>query len=40
MWVYHFAPETKRMEWKHLGSPVKKKFKSQPSAGKVMLTIF
>jgi len=41
-WVHHFAPESKRqtMEWKHLGSPVKKKFKSQPSAGKVMLTIF
>jgi len=29
-WVHHFAPETKRqtMEWKHPGSPVKKKFKS------------
>jgi len=41
-WVHHFAPESKRqsMEWKHLGSPVKKKFKSQPSAGKVLLTIF
>jgi len=41
-WVHHFAPESKRqtMEWKHPGSPVKKKFKSQPSAGKVMLTIF
>jgi len=41
-WVHHFAPESKRqsMEWKHPGSPVKKKFKSQPSAGKVLLTIF
>ena len=41
-WVHHFAPESKRqsMEWKHPGSPVKKKFKSQPSARKVMLTIF
>jgi len=28
------------MEWKHPGSPVKKKFKSQPSARKVMLTVF
>jgi len=28
------------MEWKHPGSPVKKKFKSQPSAEKVLLTIF
>lgn len=41
-WVHHFSPESKRqsMEWKHPGSPVKKKFKRQPSAGKVMLTIF
>ena len=28
------------MEWKYPGSPVKKKFESQPSAGKVLLTIF
>ena len=27
------------MEWKHPGSPVKSKLKSQPSARKVMLTI-
>jgi histone-lysine N-methyltransferase SETMAR len=27
-------------EWKHPGSPMKYKFKSQPSAGKVMLTLF
>jgi len=42
MWVHHFAPESKRqsMEWKHPGSPVKKKFKGQPSARKVMLTVF
>ena len=41
-WVHHYAPESKRqsMEWKHPGSPAKKKFKTQPSAGKVMLTIF
>ena len=41
-WVHHFAQESKRqsMEWKHPGSPVKTKFKSQPSAGKVLLTIF
>ena len=27
-WVHHLAPESKRhsMEWKHPGSPVKKKF--------------
>ena len=42
MWVHHYEPESKRqsMEWKHLGSPVKKKFKTQPSTGKVMLTVF
>jgi len=41
-WVHHFAPESKRqsMEWKHPGSPVTKKFESQPSARKVMLTVF
>jgi len=41
-WIHYFAPESKRqsLEWKHPGSPVKKKFKSQPSAGKVLLTIF
>jgi [histone H3]-lysine36 N-dimethyltransferase SETMAR len=41
-WVHHYEPETKRqsMEWKHPNSPSKKKFKTQPSAGKVMLTVF
>ena len=41
-WVHHYSPETKRqsLEWKHPSSPVKKKFKSQLSSGKVMLTIF
>ena len=30
-WVFHYEPESKRrsMEWKHVSSPVKKKFKSQ-----------
>jgi hypothetical protein len=28
------------MEWKHPGSPTKKKFKTQSSAGKLMLTVF
>jgi len=39
-WVHHYEPESKRqsLEWKHLGSPAKKKFKTQPSAGKVMLS--
>ena len=41
-WIHYFEPESKRqsMEWKHPSSPAKKKFKPQPSAGKVMLTIF
>jgi len=39
-WVHHYEPESKRrsMEWRHADSPRKKKFKSQPSAGKVMAT--
>jgi len=38
-WVHHYEPESERqtLEWKHPGSPAKKKFKTQPSAGKVML---
>jgi len=41
-WVYHYEPESKRqsMQWKHPSSPANKKFKTQASAGKVMLTIF
>jgi len=41
-WVYHYEPESKRqsLQWKHPSSPVNKKFKTQASAGKVMLTIF
>ena len=41
-WVHHYEPESKRqsMEWKHSQSPCKKKFKTQPSAGKLMLTVF
>lgn len=41
-WVHHFEPESKRqsMTWKHPGSPVSKKFKTRPSAGKLMLTVF
>ena len=40
-WVWHYEPESKwqSMEWKHVDSPVKKKFKSQRSMGKAMLTI-
>ena len=41
-WVHHYKPETKHasMQWKHPTSPVHKKFKVIPSAGKVMLTVF
>ena len=41
-WVYHYDPETKvqSMQWKHLNSPPPKKARVQPSAGKVMLTVF
>ena len=28
------------MDWKHPSSPAKKKFKTQPSAGNEMLTVF
>ena len=39
-WVHHYESETKQqsMQWKHTSSS--KKFKSQPSAGKLMLTVF
>ncbi|KAM7308721.1 histone-lysine N-methyltransferase SETMAR [Ixodes scapularis] len=41
-WVWHYEPESKRqsMECKHAGSPVNKKFKSQQSTRKGMLTVF
>jgi len=41
-WVHHYTPESKRssMQWKHLSSPSPKKFKVQPSAGKVMACVF
>jgi len=40
--VCHYGPESKRqsMQWKHPSSLANKKFKTQASAGKVMLTIF
>lgn len=41
-WIYHYDVETKiqSKEWTHRGSPPPRKFKMQPSAGKVMLTVF
>ena len=41
-WVHHYDPETKAqsMQWKHLDLPPPKKARVQPSAGKVMLTVF
>jgi len=41
-WVYHYELESKgqSMQWKHPSSLANKKFKTQASAGKVMLTIF
>ena len=41
-WVHHYDPESKRqsMEWRHSSFPTQKKFKRQPSAKKVTLTLF
>jgi histone-lysine N-methyltransferase SETMAR len=41
-WVHYYEPESKRQstEWQHTSSPAKKKFKSAPSAGKLMLILF
>ena len=41
-WVYNYESESKRqlMQWKHPSSLASKKFKTQASAGKVVLTVF
>ena len=41
-WLHHYDPETKRqsMAWKRPSSPTPKKFKTQPSAGKIMGSVF
>ena len=41
-WVHYHQLETKKAskEWRHTSSPKPKKFRTQPSAGKVMLTLF
>ncbi|GFR05533.1 histone-lysine N-methyltransferase SETMAR [Trichonephila clavata] len=35
-WIHHFTPESKAasIEWKHPSSPVRKKFKTTPSAAR------
>ena len=40
-WLHHWDPDTKKesMQWKHPGSPPPKKFRTQPSASKVMATV-
>ena len=41
-WVHYYEPENKaqRCQWVGPGSLWPKKFKTQPSAGKVMATVF
>jgi len=41
-WVHYHQPETKKAskERRYTSSPKPKKFRTQPSAGKVMLTLF
>lgn len=41
-WLHHWDPESKQesMQWIKRGEPPPKKFKTQPSAGKVLATIF
>ena len=40
-WIHHFDPEKKRlsMQYRHTSSPRLKKFKTMPSAGKILLTV-
>ncbi|XP_071086511.1 histone-lysine N-methyltransferase SETMAR-like [Haliotis cracherodii] len=41
-WIHHWDTETKKdsKQLKHKTSPLPKKFKTQPSAGKIMATVF
>ncbi|PNF40177.1 hypothetical protein B7P43_G08263 [Cryptotermes secundus] len=41
-WCHHYEPESKiqSVEWQHPDTPRKKKFKTQPPAGKVMCLVF
>jgi len=40
--IHHFDPEEKRLslEYRHTSSPRLKKFKTMPSASKILLTVF
>ena len=41
-WLHHWDPDTEKesMQWKRPSSPPPKKFRTQPSASKVMATVF
>jgi hypothetical protein len=41
-WMNHYDPETKDMskQWNHADSLLPKKARSQPSSGKMMLSVF
>ena len=41
-WIHQFDHEEKRpsMQYRHTSSPRPKKFKTMPSAGKILLTVF
>jgi hypothetical protein len=41
-WIHHYIPESKleSIEWKHLAWPVKKNFKTEPMARKLIMTHF
>jgi len=41
-WVHHWDPESKveSRQWRHASSPPPRKFRTLPSAGKLMVTIF
>jgi hypothetical protein len=39
-WVRHSGSKATSMTWKHMTSPVQKKFKTSPSVDKVLLIVF
>ena len=42
LWIHHFDPEEKRlsMQYRHTSFSRPKKFKTMPSPGKILLTVF